>query len=261
MSDDFLYRTIPVLGKRVHRYGLSASYGLDEAGVREGLERGANYIFWSPVKKFLRTIIKDVVAPNRERYVLATGPILGYFAGSVRRATEKALRASGSDYIDVLQVFWVNRMSLLSRSVLAEMVKLRDEGKVRAIGISTHDRKLVGRLAEEGPLSMFMIRYNAAHPGAEVDIFPHLERRKPMIVAYTATSWRKLLRAPKGWTGKVATPGDCYRFCLTNSHVDVVLSAPKTVAQVRENLAALEKGPLSDDEMTWMRDFGRAVHG
>jgi aryl-alcohol dehydrogenase-like predicted oxidoreductase len=186
---------------------------------------------------------------------------LGYFAGSVRRATEKALRASGSDYIDVLQVFWVNRMSLLSKAVLAEMVKLRDEGKVRAIGISTHDRKLVGRLAQEGPLSMFMIRYNAAHPGAEVDIFPHLEPRKPMIVAYTATSWRKLLRAPKGWTGKVATAGDCYRFCLTNAHVDVVLSAPKTVEQVRENLAALEKGPLSDDEMAWMRALGRAVRG
>ena len=41
----------------------------------------------------------------------------------------------------------------------------------------------------------------------------------------------------------------------------LVLSAPKTAAQVRENPAALEKGPLSQDEMTWMRDFGRAVHG
>ena len=59
----------------------------------------------------------------------------------------------------------------------------------------------------------------------------------------------------------MATAGDCYRLCLTRPHVDVVLSAPKTAAEVRENLAALEKGPLSDDEMTWMRDFGRAVHG
>ena len=101
MSDDFLYRTIPVLGKRVHRYGLSCILWPGRARMREGLERGANYIFWSPAKKFLRTIIKDVVAPNRERYVLATGPILGYFAGSVRRATEKALRASGSDYLDI----------------------------------------------------------------------------------------------------------------------------------------------------------------
>jgi len=261
MNDGFFFRNIPVLGKRVHRYGLSASYGLDEAGVRAGLERGANYIFWSPAKKFLKTVIKDTVMPRREQYVLCTGPVLGYFAGSIRRATEKALRASGSDYIDVLQVFWVNRMSVLSKSVLREMVKLRDEGKVRAIGISTHDRKLAGRLAEESPLSMFMIRYNAAHPGAETDIFPHLERRKPMIVAYTATSWRKLLRAPKGWTGRVATPGDCYRFCLSNPHVDVVLSAPRTAAQLCDNLSALEKGPLSNEEMTWMRDFGRAVHG
>jgi len=261
MTDDFLYRQIPVLGKRIHRYGLSTSTGLDEAGVREGLERGANYIFWSPGKKFLKTVIKDVVMPRREQYVLCTGPIIGYFAGSVRRAAEKALRASGSDYIDVLQVFWVNRMSVLSQSVLDEMVKLRDEGKVRAIGISTHDRKLAGRLAEDSPLSMFMIRYNAAHPGAEVDIFPHLERRKPMVVAYTATCWRKLLRAPKGWTGKVATPGGCYRFCLSSPHVDVVLSAPKTAAQLRDNLAELEKGPLSNEEMTLMRDFGRAVHG
>ena len=94
MNDDFLHRHIPVLGKRVHRYGLSASYGLDEAGMREGLELGANYIFWSPVKKFLRSIIKDVAMPDRELYVLAAGPILGYFAGSVRRATDPFLKSA-----------------------------------------------------------------------------------------------------------------------------------------------------------------------
>ena len=40
-----------------------------------------------------------------------------------------------------------------------------------------------------------MIRYNAAHPGAEQDVFPHLAARQPAVVAYTATSWRKLLPA------------------------------------------------------------------
>jgi len=83
MTQPFVYRNI--LGKPVHRYGISASYGLDEAGVREAIELGANYIFWSPVKKFLRTIIKDTVMKDRDRFLLATGPILGYFAGSVAR--------------------------------------------------------------------------------------------------------------------------------------------------------------------------------
>jgi len=106
-----------------------------------------------------------------------------------------------------------------------------------------------------------MIRYNAAHPGAEVDIFPHLPAKKPIIAAYTATSWRKLLETPKGWDGPAASAGDCFRFCLTNPYVDVVVSAPKTAAEMRENMQALERGPLSDEEMARMRAFGKAVHG
>ena len=259
MADDFVHRTI--LGKSVHRYGISASYGLDEAGVREAIDLGANYLFWSSRKKYLKTIIKDVVMKDRERFVLATGPILGYFAGSVRRAAEKALRASGSDYIDVLQVFWAGKMSALTRSVVGELVKLREEGKARAIGVSIHDRQRAGKLAAEGPLDFFMIRYNAAHPGAEVDIFPHLPAKKPIIAAYTATSWQKLLKAPKGWTGPAASAGDCFRFCLTNPYVDVVVSAPKTAAEMRENMQAITRGPLSDEEMARLRALGKAVHG
>jgi aryl-alcohol dehydrogenase-like predicted oxidoreductase len=259
MSDEFIHRD--VLGKRVHRYGISASYGLDEAGVREALERGANYLFWSPVKRFLKAVVADVVAKNRDRFVLATGPILGYFPGSVRRATEWALRESRSDYLDILQVFWAGRMSALTRSVVGQMVKLRDEGKVRAIGVSIHDRKRAARLAAEGALDFFMIRYNAAHPGAEVDVFPHLPPRKPMIVAYTATSWTKLLRRPRGWEGPAASAGDCYRFCLSNPYVDVVLSAPKNAAEMREGMEALHKGPLSPEEMDRMRALGKAVRG
>jgi aryl-alcohol dehydrogenase-like predicted oxidoreductase len=259
MNESFLYRN--VVDKRVHRYGISASYGLDEAGVREAFDLGANYLFWSPAKPFLKTVIKDVVTPNREKFVLATGPIIGYFAGSVRRAAEWALRESKSDYVDILQVFWVGTMSALTKSVVGELVKLRDEGKVRKIGVSIHDRKRAARLAAEGPLDFFMIRYNAAHPGAETDIFPHLPANKPVIAAYTATSWTKLLRPPKGWQGPAASPGDCFRFCLSNPNVDVVVSAPKTAAQMRENIKALEKGPLTDDEMARMRALGKAVHG
>jgi aryl-alcohol dehydrogenase-like predicted oxidoreductase len=259
MTNDFSHRDL--LGKRVHRYGISASYGLDEAGVREAVELGANYIFWNPHNKHLNIVIKDVVAKDRDRFVLATGPMLGYFGGSVRRAAERALRKSGSDYIDVFQVFWAGKMSALTASVIDELVKLRSEGKVRAIGVSIHDRKRAARLAAEGPLDFFMIRYNAAHPGAEQDIFPHLPHKKPIIAAYTATCWTKLLRSPKGWVGPPATAGDCFRFCLTNPNVDVVVSAPKTAAQMRENMRTIEQGPLSDEEMSRMRALGKAVHG
>jgi aryl-alcohol dehydrogenase-like predicted oxidoreductase len=258
--NDFLYREVPRLGRRLFRMGISGSFGLDEAGCREALER-IQYVFWSPRMKALTAALHDALARDRERYAVSAGPLVGYFPGAIRRAAEGALRMLGTDYLDVFQLYWLGKMSAFTGAVREEMVRLREEGKVRALGVSIHNRSRAGKLAEDSILDLLMIRYNAAHPGAEQDIFPRLAMRRPMVVAYTATAWRRLLRAPRGWKGRVAMPGDCYRFCLTSPYVDVVLAGPRSAAELRENLAAVDMGPLSPDEMGFMREFGRAVHG
>jgi aryl-alcohol dehydrogenase-like predicted oxidoreductase len=114
----------------------------------------------------------------------------------------------------------------------------------------------------QGKLDVLMMRYNAAHRGAEQEIFPHLGASNPGVVSYTATRWGRLLKRPRGWpaTERVATAGDCYRFVLTNPSVNVSLTAPRSRAELRENLAALERGPLDEAEMAFMRRFGDAVH-
>ncbi len=260
-SDEFLFRTLPHVGKRVLRLGLSASYGLDERGIRDALAAGMNYVFWSRWSKPLTAALRDEIRKDRERLVVVGGPTIGYARGAVRKAAERALRLLGTDYLDVFQLYWLGKMSAWTRGTVEELVRLRGEGKVRALGVSIHDRPRAGRLAEDSPLDLLMIRYNAAHPGAERDVFPHLERRRPAVVAYTATCWRKLLRPPRRWKGPAASAGDCYRFCLSSPHVDVVLCAPGTSENLRQNLRALEKGPLGREEMAFMRELGRAVHG
>lgn len=253
-------RELPGIGKRLFRLGLSGTYDLEEAGCREALER-IQYVFWSPRMKTLTPALRDALARDRERYAVTAGPFLGYFPGAVRRAAENALRALGVEYLDVLQLYWLGKMSAFTGAVREEMVRLREEGKARALGVSIHDRPRAGRLAADSILDLLMIRYNAAHPGAERDIFPHLAGRRPAVVAYTATAWRTLLRPPRGWKGRVPAAGDCYRFCLSSPHVDIVLSGPRTVAELRENLAAADAGPLSGEEMAFLREFGRAAHG
>lgn len=260
MSDlDFLHRAPPVLRKRVHRLGLATTHGIDEAGIRAALDLGLNYLFWT--RGNLVPVLRDVVRRDRDKIVIATGPVIGHLAFTIRRAAEKALRTIGTDYLDVFHLFWAGRLSSIRPGTLEELLRLKEEGKIRAIATSIHDRERAGRLAEDSPIDLFMLRYNAAHPGAERDVFPHLERRHPAVVAYTATCWRKLLRAPKGWTGPVPTAGDCYRFCLTSPHVDVVLCAPASRAELEANLRAVERGPLSDEERSAMLAFGKVVHG
>jgi predicted aldo/keto reductase-like oxidoreductase len=259
---DFTHTTLRPVGKPTHRLGLAINFGLDDVAVEAALERGLTYVFFqrSRTGKALPGLTR-AIQRNRERLILAGGPSLAFFGGSVRRGCEALLKTLGTDYLDVFQLFWLSKMSAWTPAVVEALVKLRDEGKVRSIGVSIHDRPRAGRLAEDSPLDLFMLRYNAAHPGAERDVFPHLEKRKPAVVAYTATSWRKLLKAPAGWSGPTMTAGDCYRFCLSSPHVDVVLCGPENTRQLDENLAALEKGPLTPEETQWMREYGARVHG
>lgn len=260
-NGDFLHRDVASLGARVHRLGLACNFGLEYDGFNQAFDLGLNYLFWTPRMNKATRAIRERMKRDRGSVVVATGPTFGWFAGTLRRNAEEALKQLDTDYLDVYQIFWLGKTSAWTDAVVNELVHLKESGKVRKIGVSIHDRVRAGRLAEDSPLDLLMIRYNAAHPGAERDIFPHLDARHPAVVAYTATRWRKLLKRPGGWDGPVPTAGDCYRFCLSSPHVDVVLNGPASVEQLKENVAAIQKGPLSEDEMRWMREFGRVVHG
>jgi aryl-alcohol dehydrogenase-like predicted oxidoreductase len=261
MSGEFLHRDVPAFRHRVFRLGLATNYGVDGEGLEWALEQGVNYVFWTPTARKVTTSLKAALKRDRESIVLATGPPIGFFGGSIKAACERLLKKLETDYIDVFQLFWLGRTSAWTASTIDALVSLRESGMVRALGASMHDRKRAGKLAEESPLDMLMIRYNAAHPGAEQDIFPYLAKQRPAIVAYTATRWGGLLKRPKGWNGPVMTAGDCYRFCLSNPHVDVVLTGPKNSRQLQENLQSVrERGPLSQEEMHWISKFGQVVH-
>lgn len=261
MTDWLHARPEALRGKKVHRLGLAASFGIDEDGVRAGMDRGVNLFFWTMRGKGLRSPLKAALAGKREDVAVVGITTIGYFGWNVRRSAESLLRELGVEYLDVFLLGWVGVAGALSESTQEELLKLRESGKVKAIGVSIHDRPRAGRLAAESPLDLLMIRYNAAHPGAERDIFPHKRARAPSLLAYTATSWRKLLKKPKGWDGPVMSAGDCYRFQLSHPAIDMALTGPATRAELEANLDEVEKGPLAEDELAWMRDFGKAVHG
>lgn len=259
---DWLHSTPKALhGKTVHRLGLAANYGIDEDGVRLAMDRGINFFLWNMRSGGLRSPLREALKNKRDDVAVAGFATFGFFGWTVRSAAENLLKELGTDHLDVLLLGWLGVGSAWTNSTEKELVHLRESGKVKAIGVSIHDRPRAGKLAESSPLDLLMIRYNAAHPGAEREIFPHVKAKAPSILAYTATSWRKLLKRPRGWSGQVMTAGDCYRFQLSNPHVDMALTGPANRGELEQNLAAVERGPLSEDEAKWMRDFGRHAHG
>lgn len=262
MDDAWLYRSpTAVPQKRLFRLGLAGNYGIDEDGVRFAMDQGINLFLWNNTRNGgLGSPLKGAIGQRRDSVAVVGFASLGWFGWGVRRGAEAVLKTLGTDYLDVFLLGWLGVGSAWTSATERDLVHLRESGKVRAVGVSIHDRPRAGKLAESSPLDFLMIRYNAAHPGAEREIFPHVRDKKPTILAYTATSWRKLLSRPRGWDGPVMTAGDCYRFQLSSPHVDVALTGPSSRAQLEENLAALKKGPLTAAEEKWMRAYGHAVH-
>ena len=66
-------------------------------------------------------------------------------------------------------------------------------------------------------------------------------------------------RTPKG--EKTPRASDCYRFALSNPNVDVCLAGPAGREQLDEALSALDRGPMAEDEIAWMKRIGVAIRG
>lgn len=262
LNQDFNHTTLGNTGIAVNRFGLSGTYRPGKRAIYRALDEGLNYFFCYGFDTQMISVLRDVLKGNRGNYTVATGAYnLPWGSPKIRRTLEKRLRQLHTDYIDVFLFLGVTREKHLPEHLREGLYRLREEGKVRCVGISTHNRKFAGRLAAEGALDLIMMRYNAAHRGAEHDIFPYLSHHNPGVVSYTATRWRRLLRRPRGWPkeGRVPTAGMCYRFVLTNPNVDVCLTAPSNLKQLEENLAAVRQGPLGEEDMEFMRTFGDAV--
>lgn len=263
MSQNFSHTILGSTGIAVHRLGLSATYRPGKKTIYKALDEGVNYFFGFGIDTQMTGAMRDVLQHHREQYVVATGVynlLIGY--PNLRRTLEKRLRQFGTDYIDVFLFLGVTKEKEFPEKVREELCRFREEGKVRAIGLSTHDRKFAGKLAASGDVDVLMVRYNAAHRGAERDIFPHLSHHNPGVVGYTATRWTYLLRKPKAWPkeGRIPTAGMCYRFVLSHPNVHVCLNAPSNLKHLEENIKALHEGPLGEDEMEFMRSFGDAVY-
>lgn len=88
-------------------------------------------------------IVGEALRAVRDRCVICTKVLPEHLhAADVRTAAEGSLRRLGTDYIDLLYVHWPNKDIPLEET-LGEMSRLKEEGKIRAIGVSNFDLSLM----------------------------------------------------------------------------------------------------------------------
>ena len=173
----------------------------------------------------------------------------------------RALKLLALDHADVLLLGWYRKKP--PQRILDKANAMKNKGMFRFLALSSHNRRLFPELAKEDIFDIFHIRYSAVHRGAESETFPYLEgNNSPDIVSYTATRWGQLLQEknmPPGESAPAAS--DCYRFVLSHPAVDVCMTGPKNLQQMREALRTLDLGPFEGDELDRMRKIGDHIRG
>ena len=261
VTDDFTNTVVlGDSGLRVSRMGIGADSDVPCEALERAFEQGINYFYWGSRRtKGMKEAIHNLAPRRREEMVIA---LQTYdYSGLVFETTFlRGLKQLRIDYADVLILGMRNKP--IPGRILDKALSLKERGLARHLCVSAHDRSVYRDHLALDAFDLVMVRYNAAHRGAEKEVFPLLPRdREVGVICYNSTRWGHLFE-PRWMPEGVNTPRptDLYRYVLSNPHIQMVLTAPETPEQLRDNLAALRSGPVTEEERQWLETIGDHVH-
>jgi aryl-alcohol dehydrogenase-like predicted oxidoreductase len=103
---------------------------------------------------------------------------------SVKRECEESLRRLQTDVIDLYQIHWPRPDEDIEEGWEA-MAELKDEGKVRHIGVSNFDASQMERIGVTASVETLQPPYNMLNRGVEEEIFPYCEEHDVGVIVYS----------------------------------------------------------------------------
>ncbi len=263
------------------RLGQRTGMGRDHSVrlVRKALDLGVNFLDTAEnygTEEIVGAAIRDV---PRDRVVVSTKKIMpepddADPAGAMRAGVEASLKRLGTDYVDVFHLHGVGdaRYEFAASVMAPVLTELREEGKIRAVGITEEfpanpRHEMLQRGLHDPWWDVVMVGFNLLNPSARRSVFP-LTRKKSVgtLIMFAVRralsrpeSLAKLLRemerngilepgADLGFltgNGCAETLAEAaYRFCVHEPGVDVVLTGTGDERHLETNVSAALKPPL-----------------
>ncbi len=103
---------------------------------------------------------------------------------SIATECERSLKRLGVDVIDLYQVHWPDTTTPVEET-MAALVKLKDQGKIRAIGVSNYDATWIEKAAAVAPLASLQPPYSLIQRKIEKEILPACRERGIGVIVYS----------------------------------------------------------------------------
>ncbi|HEY8561908.1 MAG TPA: aldo/keto reductase [Pyrinomonadaceae bacterium] len=108
---------------------------------------------------------------------------------SIRREVEESLRRLNGETIDLYQIHWATWDPEGNAPDIEEgwqtLKELKDEGKVREIGVSNFDASQLERIREIAPVASLQPPYSMLRRGIEAEILPYAKAHDIGVIVYS----------------------------------------------------------------------------
>jgi len=233
--------------------------GTDEAdavaAIKTAIDAGITLIDTAPAYGFglSEQIVGKAVAGRRDKVVLATkcglvwdttegtpfgsgqGKEIHRFLGpdSIRYEVNQSLKRLGTDCIDLYQTHWQDPATPIEET-MAALLDLKQQGKIRALGVSNATVEQMDEYRKVGPLDSDQERYSMLDRSIENDRLPYCREHGIAMLAYSPLGQGLL-------TGKIGLDRQ-----FTGD--DLRLNNPRFDAETRRKVAAMldEYKPIAE---------------
>jgi aryl-alcohol dehydrogenase-like predicted oxidoreductase len=178
-------------------YGLGPSDDAEAvAAIHQALDLGVSWIDTAAAYGLghAEELVGRAVRDRRDKVFVATKCAMVWdakkdvrihaSAQSIRAEIEQSLSRLGTEYVDLYQIHWPDPSTPVEES-WAEMAKLRQEGKVRHIGVCNFGVDLLERCEKIAHVEAAQPIYNLLERDAERDVLPWCAAHGTGVVAYS----------------------------------------------------------------------------
>jgi aryl-alcohol dehydrogenase-like predicted oxidoreductase len=166
------------------------------AAIRSALDKGMNWIDTAAVYGFGHSeeIVAEAVKGLAKRPYIFTkcgrlgredGSIYGSLkAASVRKECEASLKRLKVDTIDLYQIHWPDPDADIEEA-WTELAKLKEEGKIRWMGVSNFNVAQMKRVQAIAPITSLQPPYSLVRPAVQDEILPYAKSQNIGIIVYS----------------------------------------------------------------------------
>jgi predicted aldo/keto reductase-like oxidoreductase len=256
------YRTLGRTGLQVTTLSFGAMLTPEAEVIRAGLDMGINYL--DTARRYLHgrseEIVSRAIKGIRDKvYVATKTQPTSNTKGAIMKDVETSLMNLKTDYIDVIQLHsLVSSQRAFIPEVREAYVKLREQGKVRFFGVTTHTNQAeVIDAVVNDPDKFFdtvLVAYNFK---TETSVKEAIARAKAAglgVIAMKVQTGRYRTDAP----GSAATHQTALKWVLDDTNVTTAIAGMKTLEHIRELMPVMGTKFTSADERILGR-YGKAI--